>query len=270
MMSFFTLRRREDQRSVVVVLISTILLILPFSFHPKPTQGIFLVTANTIAFYLCSIVNHNLIHSKVFESVAADKLLSLWLTLIKGHSATSLIVMHNKNHHRFNGSSEDFVSPKRAGKGKGVIRMLRYLKEVLILTTHPRHFKGDENEGQILLENFTLIIFILILCFIDLRTFLIFTLIPWILSLFFLILINLFQHDHCDLDSEWNHSRNFIGSIPNFFMFNNGYHTIHHLDPSLHWADLKEEHEKKVSPHIDKRLEEKSLSLFILKNYFLS
>ena len=53
-----------------------------------------------------------------------------------------------------------------------------------------------------------------------------------------IITMNLLQHDGCDEKSEYNHSRNFVGKLVNWFTYNNGYHTIHHMEPGLHWSLL--------------------------------
>ena len=37
---------------------------------------------------------------------------------------------------------------------------------------------------------------------------------------------------------NWNNARNFIGPVINYLTFNNGYHTIHHMYPSMHWSRL--------------------------------
>lgn len=41
------------------------------------------------------------------------------------------------------------------------------------------------------------------------------------------------QHDGCDENSKYNFSRNFVGKWFNFLLFNNGYHTIHHMSPGM-------------------------------------
>jgi O-acetylhomoserine/O-acetylserine sulfhydrylase-like pyridoxal-dependent enzyme len=56
--------------------------------------------------------------------------------------------------------------------------------------------------------------------------------------------INLIQHDACDIASDWNHSRNFVGPVFNWFMMNNGYHTIHHNRAGMTIAKMLESHPK--------------------------
>merc|ERR1719462_833011 len=52
-----------------------------------------------------------------------------------------------------------------------------------------------------------------------------------------IISINLYQHDGCPPpieDNKYNFSRNFVDPVLNWFTCNNGYHTIHHLQPGTH------------------------------------
>jgi hypothetical protein len=55
-------------------------------------------------------------------------------------------------------------------------------------------------------------------------------------SLFAVLIFNYVQHVHADEESRYNHSRNFTGLL-NAMLFNNGYHTIHHEHPGVHWNE---------------------------------
>ena len=77
--------------------------------------------------------------------------------------------------------------------------------------------------------------------------------------------MNLLQHDGCDENSEWNGSRNFVGKLVNFWTYNNGYHTIHHIEPGLHWSLLPAEHAKRVAPFIHPNLDQPSLLAYLFR-----
>ena len=93
---------------------------------------------------------------------------------------------------------------------------------------------------------------------------------PWVMSILMLVGVNLLQHDHCDPESEFNHSRNFLGKMGNWFFFNNGYHAIHHLQPELHWTRLPQEHSKVVARQADPSLQCHSILRFLYENYLRS
>ena len=55
----------------------------------------------------------------------------------------------------------------------------------------------------------------------------------------------------------------------NAFLFNNGYHTIHHMRASIHWSEAPAGHEK-IAHLIDPALNEKSFWWYIIRTYVLS
>jgi fatty acid desaturase len=77
--------------------------------------------------------------------------------------------------------------------------------------------------------------------------------------------VNLLQHQDCDTTSEFDHSRNVTGRITNWILLNNGYHTAHHLRPSLHWSCLPDYHRKHVAPRIDPALDHRSFAGLLLE-----
>jgi fatty acid desaturase len=96
---------------------------------------------------------------------------------------------------------------------------------------------------------------------------LLFVLIPQQVSQISVIVFNYVQHVHADEESEWNHSRNFMWV--NLFLFNNGYHTVHHQRCSTHWSETPAAHQKivhNIAPH----LIEKSFWGYLGKTYILS
>ena len=82
-----------------------------------------------------------------------------------------------------------------------------------------------------------------------------------------IITMNLLQHDGCDETTEYNHSRNFVGKVVNWFTYNNGFHTIHHLEPGLHWSLAPAEHAKRVAPFIHPNLDQASLLVYLFRTY---
>lgn len=86
--------------------------------------------------------------------------------------------------------------------------------------------------------------------------------------------MNFIQHDGCDVGEQetkkhMNTARNFVGPLANALTFNNGFHTMHHLKPHLHWSLLPEAHAKEVAPTIDPRLDEQCMLRYFLHNFIL-
>jgi len=75
------------------------------------------------------------------------------------------------------------------------------------------------------------------------------------------------QHDGCDANHKYNHSRSFTGALTNWWTFNNGYHAIHHEFPGMHWSELPAAHRERLGPHIHPSLDQKSLILYCIRAY---
>lgn len=67
--------------------------------------------------------------------------------------------------------------------------------------------------------------------------------------------------------ASFNTARNFTSPTLNFLLMNNGYHTIHHHKPFLHWSLLKEAHQREVAPYMDSRLAQPSIWAYLWKLY---
>ena len=89
----------------------------------------------------------------------------------------------------------------------------------------------------------------------------------WFIGLYFLLAGNLLTHDGCELNTEWNHSRNFLSKAENWFLFNHGFHTAHHVDQQVHWSLLPGIHEQQCAGKVDGRFEVNSYFYYLLKNY---
>jgi fatty acid desaturase len=92
---------------------------------------------------------------------------------------------------------------------------------------------------------------------------------PALVSLWTVHTYNYDQHVHTDPWSKYNHSRNFESFGVSFFLFNNGYHTAHHENASIHWSKLPELHAE-LRPHIDPELLQNSLVWYWFKQYVLA
>jgi len=67
--------------------------------------------------------------------------------------------------------------------------------------------------------------------------------------------------------SSFNTARNFVSPQLNWLLMNNGYHTIHHHRPYLHWSLLPEAHAREVKPHIHPALDQPSMFGYIFNQY---
>ena len=66
---------------------------------------------------------------------------------------------------------------------------------------------------------------------------------PALLGNYWMMLTNYMQHVGCEPMSAHDHSRNFVSLFWNWFVFDNGLHTVHHQQPGLHWSRSRALHQ---------------------------
>ena len=70
---------------------------------------------------------------------------------------------------------------------------------------------------------------------------------PAALAGYFMMLTNYLQHVGCDPHSPDDHSRNFTSPAFNWFVFENGLHTVHHEHPGVHWSRCRALHDARAA-----------------------
>ena len=89
---------------------------------------------------------------------------------------------------------------------------------------------------------------------------------PAAVSLWMVMFFNYVQHMNCDAESKWNHSRNFTGPFLNAWLFNNGFHTVHHWRPTEHWSKLPALH-RQVEHLIHPELQLPQVFVYLFRTY---
>lgn len=105
------------------------------------------------------------------------------------------------------------------------------------------------------------------LVLLDWRRWIWFALLPQFYAKYCILSLNFLQHDGCDMSSKFNFARNFTGQTLNYFCFNNGYHTVHHLHPGLHWSVLPQKHEELIASHIAPSLEHRNILVYMWRSF---
>ncbi len=265
------LHYREDARSLAFTGITLVLLMTPMALDlPTALAPVWIAVSALFCFSAC-IVNHNHVHRAMFRSRRLNSLFGAVLTVAKGHTSTGVIVAHNLNHHRCHGNPGDWIRTELAAQGPGLWRLLRYtvcasLSMARGRNAHDAPRLGPGQRRQLRLERLVLAGFVVLVLALDPYKAVLFIAVPWLVAMAALVAVNLLQHDGCDPASRYNHSRNFTGRLGNWLFLNNGYHTVHHLDPGLHWSKLADEHHR-IRTMLDPRLDEPSILGFLLHQY---
>ncbi len=241
------MRHASDWRSLTFVAVAILLLGLPHLWRPQGIAALAWVTATALACFIASIVSHNHLHCEVFSRPGLNTAFNVSLSLARGHTASGIVVPHNCNHHPRALRDDDWIRPALAGHGLGWVRLVRYVLSASANMLVQRRRPGapalpSSRHVSLAIEKISLAAWIAGLLWWDWRAFLVFNLLPWGLGLAVLVGVNLLQHDGCNPDILHGESRNFTGTWGNWLFFNNGFHTVHHMEPGLHWSRLPLRH----------------------------
>jgi fatty acid desaturase len=267
------LKNPADVRQAFTVFVYYGLLVSMF-FVPACRNVFFLGAACAYSF-LVAIVNHNNLHQGMFQSKRLNMAFRCVLSFASLYPVSANIPAHNLVHHHFDDDGQPDWADASLVRFKWNLLNLVHFPNVAGPTTFDgvvRWGKGlgrREFRRQYALEMVIAFGGTAALLVWDFWTALFFVVVPQLWGARWFLRINLIQHDRADLTSEWNHSRNFTGKLFNWFMMNNGFHTIHHNRAGLHWTELAQAHAREVVPQIDPSLDEKSMTWYLLRTYVL-
>lgn len=222
------------------------------------------------------VVKHNHMHSPTFRRPAWNSAFELWLSVLTAHPCSGIITSHNVLHHGQNNSDADFVRCSLVRYRSNLLNFLAFF--FASVTAMYRNKPADLDEWretrprlyrQAIAERLLTYTVLLLLTLIDWRSTVKYCLGPWLFSQWFLVTINLLQHQDCEVESPINHSRNITGRFANWLLLNNGYHTAHHMFPSAHWSRLRTIHERVIAPRMNSALNERSLWLCVWRRFIL-
>jgi fatty acid desaturase len=222
-----------------------------------------------------AVITHNHNHINIWTNKALNVLTDWWLTVFYGLPIFVWIPTHNRNHHRYNNKEGDVTRTYRHTEDNDLPALLMYptisgknqMKEGIIPYMKELKDKNPEQWRENWMQIAVLLIWVVAAFVISWKKALLFVLVPQQVSQIMVIVFNYVQHVHADEESEWNHSRNFMGV--NFFLFNNGYHTVHHQRASMHWSETPAAHQK-IAHNIAPHLTEQSFWWYIIRTYVLS
>lgn len=222
-----------------------------------------------------AVATHNTVHCPVFKQRGLNRIFQVVLTLTYGHPVSAYVPGHNLSHHKHTQTRRDVMRTSKVRFKSQFLNGLLFMPTVGrdILKADMRYFFAMYRRNppwfrQMLLEFIVFGGLSLALLVMDWQKFILYVLIPHQYAAWGIITMNLLQHDGCDETSEYNHSRNFVGKLVNWWTYNNGYHSIHHEEPGLHWSLLPEAHAERIAPHIHPNLDQPSLLAYLWRTYF--
>lgn len=263
------LRHTEDLRSLGFLMATLALLTAAWSGWMR---GLWLIIPLAWMGFLCCIIAHNHMHHPTFRGRFWNSCFQLLLMFGIGQPPTGIITAHNERHHGHPDGEGDFVRTSLVGFRWNAVNLIAF--PFVSIATMFREKPGDLKRWrktrprlfrQALLERIVFWSVLIPALVADWRSTLLYLGLPWISAQLMLIGVNLLQHQDCDMGSEYDHSRNVTGRLANWFLLNNGFHTAHHLRPSLHWSRLPDFHEQQVRPKIDPALDHPSFTGLLIE-----
>jgi hypothetical protein len=203
-----------------------------------------------------------------------NKVFQVVLGFTYGHSTSAYVPGHNFSLHKYTQTPKDAIRTTKARYRLNILNQLFFffimsgdiLKGEIrfarkMYTERPAWFR------QYALEMVLVIGIKVVLAFVNWKCFLLFVFIPHQYAAWGIVGTNYFQHDGCDEEHPYNHSRNFTGGFLNWLLFNNGYHGAHHMKPNLHWSLYPAYHATQLRPFIHPELDKKSLLAYLITTH---
>jgi fatty acid desaturase len=264
---FLPLRYSADRRSLMFL--AALVAIVAAQWTGWARHWLLQVIAAALAFAAC-VIKHNHIHCRTFLSPAWNRAFDHFLGFCTGQPTTAIISIHNERHHGDGQSERDCVRSSLVNFHSNLLNLFVF-PFAAVRAVHRN--KGSDFKRwksrrpglyrRLVCERMALMGGMALLLAPDWRATVLYAGIPWIFGQWCIVAINLIQHQGCDHSSTHDHSRNFTGSILNWFFLNNGFHTAHHLRPAMHWSLLPGYHRREVAPLIRHELNERSLFAFL-------
>ena len=257
------LRYAADRRSLAFTATWFALVAVQWVFVPaNPLVAGPLYLATCVFSFVGAVHVHNVIHCPMFRSRRLNDLNRLVLSCWYGQPVSVFVPVHNHAHHKHAQTRRDVT---RSTKARGtwqlanLVQSTRWGREAgrdVRAYLKAQAARGTRFAAQFRAEFIACAAFTLTLFALSWWKALLYVIVPQIVGRFCIKAINFLQHDGCDYALDGlDHSRNFTGRAFNWFFLNNGYHTLHHMRPGLHWSLLPAQHARLVTPGIHPALE---------------
>jgi fatty acid desaturase len=220
--------------------------------------------------YLSGVLSHNHNHCPVFVSRRANLLYGAYLSFFYGFPSFAWVPTHNQNHHRYLNGEGDATRTSRHAPRDSLLAALTYplasarfqLPQVLAYAREAFRYHPTRAR-RVLVETAAVVLghAAALGVFVALHGWSVggagygFAVgLPALLGTYWMMLTNYLQHVGCKPTSEHDHSRNFVSPFWNWFVFENGLHTVHHQQPGTHWSRYRALHDRacaQISPELN-------------------
>jgi beta-carotene hydroxylase len=275
-------RNTSDYRTLFWALV--LFPLVPAIAYAWPAALPWLLPVALYTSYCSGVLTHNHTHVPVFTAPAANTAFGMWLSVFYGCPIAFWIPTHLENHHRYLDGPEDVTRTSRRAVKHDVWQALVYSaacanwqRPLIASYVRRAYARGGRHWRMLVSQSLALVLAhggMLALALSlhgALLGLLIYALtlgLPAAIAPSLMFFTNYVQHVHCDPASPDNHSRNFVSRSINWFVFDGGYHTVHHERPSTHWSHYAGLHRARAGS-IDPSLCQHSILSFCVRSYVL-
>lgn len=269
------LRHAADRRSIAFAGVHFALCAVALGAPSMPLWlGVPLFVAMSVSSFAGAISAHNTMHSAVFRARWMNRAWQAVLSLTFVHPVSAFVPAHNLSHHRHLQTARDVLRTTEVRHRHNGLNLLAFAMKAArhMLATDLQFYALMRRRNptwfrQLMLEVGGVLAFVALALSVDWARALLFIALPAQVGLRMIVGLGYPQHDGCDPESRYDHSRNFTGGLFNFIAFNNGYHGVHHMTPGLHWSQTPEAHRRELAPFQHPALDEPSLPRYFARAY---
>ncbi|KAI1010000.1 hypothetical protein LB503_011421 [Fusarium chuoi] len=272
------MRHNEDIRCIVSTILFFLVFVITWHNFSSPLAGGWVSLTLWLSLYQLSfmgaVTTHNAIHLPVFWSRGWNNFYQICLSLQYGGAVTVFIPGHNLSHHKYPQQARDVMRTTKVRYSWNLLNGLLFFWHVVLSGNKDDklYFEAQARLNRPIVrqrrrEEIAVWGTTAVLILIDWRRWIWFALLPQFYAKYCILSLNFLQHDGCDMSSKYNFARNFTGITLNYLCFNNGYHTVHHLYPGLHWSVLPQKHRELIGPHIADSLESSNILVYMWKSF---
>jgi sn-1 stearoyl-lipid 9-desaturase len=191
-------------------------------------------------------VLHMHTHRPLFVSRRLNRVVDVLCCLPGTLTAADMREVHILNHHRFNDGPGDVTSTEGRDRGlRAVWYWCRYagvVKNHTVRTTFAANASaGRRKRRHQFIFDLTLVVSLIVVTawFADTTRFTLFYLIPLLVTQVNSGYFAWLTHAPArGFDDDPSKSVNTVGNLLNFWIFNQGYHSVHHRYPGIHWSQI--------------------------------
>lgn len=205
-------------------------------------------------------VLHMHTHRPLFLSRGMNRLTDLLCCLPGALTAADMREVHIINHHRYNDGPQDVTSTEGREHGpRAVWYWITYSVRIHIHTLRMLFARKPSTDRRKRRHQYLFDVTLLpvLVCasayFVGTTRFALFYVIPLVLTQVNAGYFAWLSHAPArDFDDDPSKSINTVGNVLNFFIFNQGYHSVHHRYPGIHWSQIpdKLDYMRQVDPGV--------------------